>query len=198
MSDLNLDGKVICNAFVKCNNHDCSHGIPHEHSMYCRMACSADGVPGGTCVPITRPNDQCMYTIESIDGFVTTIPEDPAPAIPEFNMDERIYICPSHASCPNPDCIHKQFHNRSAGCISECYYRGVKYGYNCNEGCREANNEEILQLFREHEGENQHIDDLLKEDDRAYSEFMEEITKPMPEKPKPTHERVKRFMNLEL
>jgi hypothetical protein len=173
----NLEGKVICNAFMKCNDHDnCNHRIPHEHSMFCRMACGAGGVPGGTCVPITRPNDQCMYTIESIDGFVTTIPEDPAPAIPEFNMDE----------------------NRSAGCISECYYRGVKYGYNCNEGCREANNEEILQLFREHEGENQHIDDLLKEDDRAYSEFMEEITKPMPEKPKPTHERVKRFMNLEL
>jgi hypothetical protein len=200
----NLEGKVICNAFMECDDKDhaiCEHRIPHELHMYCRTACGSAGVPGGICVPIQvcyRVNGELVYCIKGLDGKTHMIPKDFAPAIPDFNMDEKIYICPAHTSCPNPDCIHKQFHNRSAGCISECYYCGVRYGYNCNEGCREANSEEILQLFRDHEGENQHIDDMIKRDDQIYLDAMDEPTKPKPEKPKPTHERVQRFLNLEL
>ena len=193
---VNLEGKVICNAFMKCNDpihNNCNHRIPHEHSIYCRTACGGDGVLGGVCVPITRMNDQCIYTIESIDGFVTEIPNDPALEIPEFNMDEKIYICPSHASCLNDDCNHKVFHNKSQGCESECQREADNNGV-----CREANNDEILQLFRDHAGENQHIDDMLEQDDKVYSDLMDELTKPKPEKLKPVHERVKRFLNLEL
>ncbi len=196
----NLEGKVICNAFMECNDPDhatCEHRIPHELHMYCRTACGSAGVPGGECVPIQvycRVNGEPVYCIKGLDGKTHMIPKDPAPAIPEFNMDEKIYICPSHASCPYDDCEHKQFHNRVQRCGSECHRLGSNYG----AACREANSDEILQLFKDHEGENQHIDDMLKQDDKAYSDFMEEITKPKPERPKPTHERVQRFLNLEL
>lgn len=191
----NLEGKVICNAFMKCNDHDtCNHRIPHEHSMFCRMVCGSGGVPGGTCVPIEVfwIDDKRVYAVKMQDGNYHKLPEDPAPTIPNFYMDEMIFICPSHASCPHDDCTHKEFHNRSQGCGVECY-RGM-----ISEVCREANSDEILQLFRDHDGENQHIDDALKKYDQVYSEFMEKLTKPMPEKPKPMHERVKRFLNLEL
>ena len=80
---------------------------------------------------------------------------------------------------------------------SLCFRLGLPNNV-CGVPCREANNEEILQLFREHDDENQHIDDLLEQDDKVYSDLMDELTKPKPEKPKPVHERVKRFLNLEL
>ena len=183
----NLEGKVICNAFMKCNdpNHNnCNHRIPHEHNIYCRTACGGDGVIGGVCVPITRMNDQCIYTIESIDDFVTEIPKDPALEIPEFYMDEKIYICPDPCIL---NCEHKDFHN---ACVDITCPFGIK--------CREANSDEILQLFRDHAGENQHIDDMLEQDDKVYSDLMDGLTKPKPEQPKPVHERTKRFLNLEL
>lgn len=195
-----LEGKFICNAFMECEDHNnCDHRSPHEHNMSCRTACGSGGVPGGVCVPITRMNDQCIYTIESIDSFVTAIPKDPAPAIPGLCMDEKIYICLSHATCPYDydDCNHKQFHNKLDDCELKCFHLGVPDDI-CGVTCREANNEEILQLFREHDGENQHINDLLEQDDKVYSDFMDELTKPKPEKPKPVHERTKRFLNLEL
>jgi len=182
----NLDGKVICNAFMECNDHDnCDHHIPHERNINCRTSCGGGGVRGATCVPIQVyciVNGKSVYCIKTKDGETHMIPKDPAPELPEFNMDERIYICPFHASCPSDGCEHKQFHNKLDECEIECHLfdislRGV--------ACREANNEEILQLFRE-------------QDDKVYSEFMAELIKPKPEKPKSVHERVQRFLNLEL
>ena len=185
---VNLEGKVICNAFMDCDDTTCRHRVPHEHIMICEMSCT------GTCVPIHvyyRVNGVPVYSVKGLDDVYHVIPEDLTPATPEF------YICSSHASCPNDDCEHKQFHNKLDECETECFRLGLPNNV-CGVPCREANNEEILQLFREHDDENQHIDDLLEQDDKVYSDLMDELTKPKPEKPKPVHERVKRFLNLEL
>lgn len=193
----NLEGKMICNAFMEYDDDDpCNHRVPHERVMFCAMACKNSG----TCVPIQvycRVNGEPVYFIKTQDDETHMIPKDPFSEMPDFNMDEKIYICPSHASCPYDDCDHKQFHNRKDECESECYCLGVLPNL-CGVACREANSDEILQLFRDHEGENQHIDDLLKQDDKAYLDFMTELIKPKPETPKPVHERVQRFLNLEL
>ena len=190
----NLDGKVICNAFMRCDD-ECNHRIPHERVMFCAMSCKN----GGTCVPIEVfwVDDKREYAVKMQDGNYHKIPEDPAPAIPDFNMDERIYICPSHASCPYDDCSHKQFHNRKDNCETECHRVCVGHDFS-GVTCREANSDEILQLFKDHQDENQHIKDMIKRDDQIYLDAMDEPTKPKPERPKPTHERVQRFLNLEL
>ena len=197
---VDLEGKVICNAFMECD-YVCSHRVPHELGMLCHMTCD------GTCVPIQVfwENDRCVYAIKRQDGNYHRITPDPAPEIPisqapavsELYMDEKIYICSSHANCSNDNCLHKEFHNRNQGCGNECHHQdscGNIYGVTC----REANNEEILQLFREHDGENQHIADMLEQDDKAYSDFIEVLAKSKPETPKLVPERVKRFLNLEL
>ena len=192
----NLEGKFLCNASFDCEIGNCPHKVPHTYIESdlpeiegCDIECH-----GGICVPIQvlLEDSKRVYAVKMPNGNYHRISQDPAPEIPDFNMDERIYVCPSHADCLHDDCIHKQFHNKSAGCGVGCY-RGLG-----GETCREANSDEILQLFRDHQDENQHIEDLIEEDNRIFSEFMEEITKPKPKKPKPTHERVKRFMNLEL
>ena len=199
---VSLEGKVICNAILECDDLECNHRIPHEHTITCGWTCDSDsgGVPGGSCVPIQvycRVNGNRVYYIKGIDGKTGMIPKNPSSEIPEFYMDEKIYICPSHAICPYDNCNHKVFHNKLDKCETECHRIGIPLAY-CGITCREANSDEILQLFRDHEGENQHIDDMLKEDDKAYSELMEELTKQIPENPKPVHERVKRFLNLEI
>jgi hypothetical protein len=130
------------------------------------------------------------HVIKRADGNYHRISTGPARAIPEFHMDEMIYICPEPCE---QDCHRKRFHNESMG-------RGLDGGlhgaiHSCGIICREAHSDEILQLFRDHDGENQHIDELIKRDEAAYTEAP---AKPKPEKPEPVHERVRRFLNLEL
>ena len=197
----NLEGKFLCNASFDCENRLCNHRIPHtriESDLPEIEGCD-DECHGGTCVPIQvlLEDSKRVYAVKMPNGNYHRISQDPTPEIPDFNMDEKIYICSSHASCPYDDCKHKQFHNKLDECETECFRLGLPNNV-CGVPCREANSDEILQLFRDHQDENQHIEDLLEEDNRIFSEFMEEITKPKPEKPKPTHERVQRFLNLEL
>ena len=194
-----LEGKVICNKFMDCGGKDgdCDHRIPHTMNVHCHLPCEHNG---GNCVPIKvycRSGGECVYAIQIPDGSYHTIDQDRSQMMPEFYMDQMIYICPSHDRCFYDECRHKQFHNKLAGCESIC----SRHNRPDNAGgvaCREANADEILQLFIDHLGENQHIDDMLQQDDNVYSDLIDELSKPKPEIPKPVHERVKRFLNLEL